>query len=87
MVLTKRIAVFGNEIDASRTSGTSRQLMVVYEHLFIDKPMVVTEPTVPSARLLGLDSKMYPSNMKRVLNKDLSRFSIHAVFFGYSKIE
>ena len=87
MVLTKRIAVFGNEIDASRTSGTSRQLMVVYEHLFIDKPMVVTEPTVPSARLLGLDSKMYPSNMKRMLNKDLSRFSIHTVFFGYSKIE
>ena len=43
MVLTKRIAAFGNEIDASRTSGTSRQSMVVYEHLFIDKPMVITE--------------------------------------------
>ena len=30
------------------------------EHRFIDKPTVVTEPTVPSARLKGLGSKLYP---------------------------
>ena len=40
--------------------------------LFKDKPMVITEPTIPSAR--GLGSKLYPSNMPRMLNKDLSRF-------------
>ena len=82
MVLTKRIAAFGNEIDASRTSGTSRQSTVVYEHLFIDKPMVITEPNVLSAPLLGLGSKLYPSNVQRMLNKDLSRFSIHAESFS-----
>ena len=30
------------------------------EYRFIDKPTVVTEPTVPSARLKGLGSKLYP---------------------------
>ena len=40
------------------------------KHLFIDKPMVITEPTVPSAR--GLGSKLYPSNMTRILNKDVA---------------
>ena len=30
------------------------------EHRFIDKPTVVTEATVPSARLKGLGSKLYP---------------------------
>ena len=39
--------------------------------LFTDKPMVVTEPTIPSAR--GLGSKLYPSNMPRMLNKDVTR--------------
>jgi len=29
---------------------------------------------VPSARPLGLGSKLYPSNMQRMLNKDLARF-------------
>ena len=28
------------------------------EHRFIDKPSVVTEPALPSARLIGLDSKL-----------------------------
>ena len=33
-------------------------------HLFINKPkMVITEPAVPSARLLGLTAKLYPSNI------------------------
>ena len=36
--------------------------------------MVITDPAVPSARLLGLGSKLYPSNMQRMLNKDLTRF-------------
>ena len=36
--------------------------------------MVITEPTEPSARLLSLGSKLYPTNMKRMLNKDLIRF-------------
>ena len=44
------------------------------EHPFIDKPIVITEPAVPSAQLLGLGSKLYPSNMQRMLNKDLTRF-------------
>ena len=33
------------------------------------KPMITSEPCVPSALLLGL----YPSNMPRMLNKDLTR--------------
>ena len=40
----------------------------------LNKPMVITEPAVPSARLLGLGSKLYPSNMKRMVNKDFTRF-------------
>ena len=33
--------------------------------------MVITEPAVASKRLLGLGSKLYPSNLQRMLNKDL----------------
>ena len=36
--------------------------------------MVITEPTETSTRLLGLGSKLYPSNMPRMLNKDLFQF-------------
>ena len=39
--------------------------------------MAITEPAVPSARLLSLGSKLYLSNMRRILNKenkDLIRF-------------
>ena len=35
--------------------------------------MIITEPAVPTARLLGLGSKLYPSNMQHMLNKDFSR--------------
>lgn len=35
------------------------------EHSFIDTPMVITEPVVPSARLLGIGSTLYLSNMQR----------------------
>ena len=44
------------------------------EHRFVDKPIVTTEPSLPSVRLLGLGSKLYPSNIQRMLNKDLARF-------------
>ena len=44
------------------------------EHPFINKPMVLTESAVPSTRPLGLGWKLYPSNMQRMLNKDLPRF-------------
>ena len=43
------------------------------EHPFIDKPLII-EPAVPSTRLLGLSSKLYPSNKQHMLNKDFSRF-------------
>ena len=33
--------------------------------------MVITEPAVASARLLGLGSKLYPSNIQGMLKKDL----------------
>ena len=39
------------------------------KHLFIDKPMVITEPTVTSTRLLGLGLRLYLSNMQRMLTK------------------
>ena len=34
------------------------------EHRFVNKPMVIAEPTVPSVRLLGLGSRLYPSNLE-----------------------
>ena len=44
------------------------------EHPFIDKPMIITEVTVPSARLFrSLGSKLYLSNKQRMLNKDLAK--------------
>ena len=48
--------------------------------------MTITEPSVSRDRLLGLGSKLYPSNMPRMLNKDLTRpYSIHAESFCSSK--
>ena len=45
-------------------------------HLFesIEKPMVTTKTAVASAWLLGLGSKLYPSEMLLMFNKDLSQF-------------
>ena len=37
--------------------------------------MFILKPAVTSARLLGLGLKLYPSNMQRLLNKDLTRFT------------
>ena len=50
--------------------------------------MIITEPPVASARLLGLGSKLYPSNILRMLNKDLTRFIqfSYRIFLEYSKI-
>ena len=42
------------------------------EHPFIDK-LLITEPAVPSARLLGLVQKLYPNNKQNMLNKDVTR--------------
>ena len=71
-----------SEVAAARTSGLvnlvfSRQTVFFFEykHPFIDKPMVTNEPPVASVRLLGLGSKLHPSNMQRTLNKDLTRFN------------
>ena len=36
--------------------------------------MVINDPAVASTQLLGLGLKVYPSNMPRMLNKDLTRF-------------
>ena len=40
-------------------------------HQFIDKPIIIIEPAVPSTLLLGLGSKLYPSNMQGMLNEDV----------------
>ena len=40
----------------------------------LNKPMFITEPVVPSERILGLGSKLYPRNMQRMLKRDLVRF-------------
>ena len=66
------------EVTAARTSGRvnfsfSRQTGFSHPFFFI-KPMVVTEPTVPSTRPLSLGLKLYPSNMQRMRNEDLTRF-------------
>ena len=42
--------------------------------------MFITKPTVPSARLLGLGSKLYSSKIQRKLKKDLS-----GVFLDYER--
>ena len=68
------------EVAAAQNSGLvnlapSRQTGFFWcEHPFIDKPMIITETTVPSARLLGLSLKLYRSNMKHTLNNNLPRF-------------
>ena len=51
------------------------------EHLFIDKPMVA-DPTVLSARVLSPGSKLYPSSMHCMSNKDLRERSQKLVGWG-----
>ena len=52
------------------------------EHLFIDKPMVLTEPAKAKARLLGLGSKLHPSNMQCMLHKDLTILKLEYISTG-----
>ena len=47
-------------------------------HCVIDKTMVIQEPSVPSARLLGLGSKLYPSIKQHMRKK--RRYSFHYSF-------
>ena len=47
--------------------------------------MVITEPAVVSARLLGLGWKLYFGNMLRMLNEDMTRFM--QSFVSGAKIE
>ena len=50
------------------------------EHLFIDKQIVITEPTVPSTWLLGLGLSLYPSNKKHILVDLCNREIKHHVY-------
>ena len=60
-------------LDKSILFSLVKQVFFGCEPLFIDKPVVITEPAVAGAWLLGLGSKLYPSNIQRMLNKDLFR--------------
>ena len=68
-------------VTAARTSGLVNLVFFCLtfffecEHPFIDKSPSITEPAVPSARILGLGTKLYPSSMQRMLNKDLTWFT------------
>ena len=71
------------EVAAAQTSGPVNLVLSLQTgffecsiHLFefIEKPMVTTKTSVASARLLGLGSKLYPSDMLRMFNKDLFQF-------------
>ena len=42
---------------------------------FNDKPMVTTESALPAHGYYAWVSKLYPSNIQRMLNKDLTRFT------------
>ena len=50
------------------------------EHPFIDKQIVITEPTVPSGWLLGLGSSLNPSNKKHILVDLCNREIKHHVY-------
>ena len=49
-------------------------LKMVFASASIRLLMVTTEPTVACAPVVGVDSKLYLSNMPRMLNKDITRF-------------
>ena len=70
----------------SRRSPNFRTGLFECERPFIDEPMVITEPAVPSARVVGLGSKLYPSNMQRMLTKKILLNSCR-VFLENAKIE
>ena len=67
------------EAAAAQTSGLLKQVLSPQTIFFLVRASVYLqtgghEPAVLIARLLGLGSKLYPSNMQRTLNKDLTRF-------------
>ena len=67
------------EVTATQTSGLVNLVLprqtgfFECEQRFIDKPMVINDHAVASTRWLGLGSKLYPSSMPCMLNKDLIR--------------
>ena len=75
----KRIKIFKNCIlkKVFGTSGLVNLVKLVFRvraSIYWYTPVVIAEPAVPSARLLSLGSKVFPSEMQRMLNKDLARF-------------
>lgn len=57
------------------------------KRLFIDKQVIITDPAVPlGTRLLNLNSKLFPGNIQRALNKTLTRLCIASVL-KYANIE
>ena len=78
------------EVTAAQTSRLVNRILSCHtgffncEHLFIDKPMVITESSVSSAQLLGLGSKLHSSNIQQMINKGLtlSQFFV----FGYDNV-
>ena len=68
------------EVAAAQTSGlvnlvlSPQTFFFQCEYLSTYQPMVIIEPAVLIAGLLDLGSKLNPSNIPRVLNKDLTRF-------------
>ena len=75
----KRIKIFKNCIlkKVFGTSGLVNLVKLVFRvraSIYWYTPVVIAEPAVPSARLLSLGSKVFPSKMQRMLNKDLARF-------------
>ena len=88
MTLPELCQVF--EVTAAQTSRLVSRILSCHtgffncEHLFIDKPMVITESSVPSAQLLGLGSKLHSSNIHQMINKGLtlSQFFV----FGYDNV-
>ena len=71
------------EVTAARISGLvnivlSGQTIVKLFFYFSSASisLLITKSAVPSARLLGLGSKLYPSKIQRMLNKGSSRVSL-----------
>ena len=49
--------------------------------------MVITALAVPSTRLLGLGSKLYPGNIPRMLNRDVTRLMQSLSRYAKLKVE
>ena len=72
------------EVAAAQTSGPVNLALFCQSGLLsasiclLKKPMVITKPAVPTARL-GLGWKLYPAKMLRLVNKDLAYLSLSRV--------